>query len=469
MLTGLLPPGHGVRENGLFHLTREHPTIATLLPPEIARGAFLGAFPLASRFGLNAGFDPYEDTFSPGGDRDRMPERPASEVFAVASAWLRSTTSDRPFAWIHVYDPHFPYAPPKPWPSLSARRTMADDYETEIAYTDHELGGFLRSVGVGELDGDATILLTADHGEALGSHKELTHSLFVYDETQRVPMILVGPKTPPALETRQRTLCDVAPTILAAYGEGFPDSWRGAPLGAAPRETEAYVETMSTELLKGWSSLYGVRTERWKYIRAPRSELYDLELDPAEAHNRIQDEPGVAQRLREATEAVLAAAPVTRSPDVQEDALEQLRSLGYVASIEPGSAKKPQRDPKDAIDGAVALFLGVEAYLDADLNRAEPLLRRALQVDPDLKEAHSFLAGTYYGLGRHSEAIQHARRALELPPHLNEGPLHMTLGETFLALGRRDDAIDALREATRLMPKNAKARALLERAESATG
>lgn len=469
MLTGLLPPEHGVRENGLFHLTKDHPTIAVLLPPETGRGAFVGAFPLASRFGLNAGFDPYDDAFPAGDDRGRFPERRASEVFLAASAWLRSTTAERPFAWIHVYDPHYPYAPPNPWPRLSARQSMADDYETEISYIDHELGRFLREIGASERSRSATIFLTADHGEALGAHKELTHSLFVYDETQRVPMILVGPSTSPSLETRQRTLCDVAPTILAEYRVASPKGWRGTPLTDAPRESEAYVETMSTELLKGWSSLYGVRTTRWKYIRAPRSELYDLELDPAESENQIEKQPQVAARLAEATEAVLASAPSAQTPEVHDDAVEQLRSLGYVATIEPGSAKTPKRDPKDGIDGAVALFRGEEAYLAADFRRAEPLLRLALELDPKSKEAHSFLAGTYYGLDRYAESAEHARRALALPPHLNEGPLHMTMGEALLGLGRRDEAILSLQEAVRRMPKNAKARALLESAESRAG
>ncbi len=469
MLTGLLPPQHGVRENGLFRLADSFDTVPELLGASVESAAFVAAFPLVSRFGLAQGFDRYDDELGRASKPGRTPERRADEVFDAAAAWLDGTGIAKAFAFVHAYDPHYPYAPPPPWPAFARDPTMTGSYETEIAFTDRELGRFLRRFDGPDAGRTATILLTSDHGESLGSHKEITHSLFVYDGTQRVPMILVGPRVAPSLETRQRTLADVAPTILDAFGVEPPAAWRGAPLTKPPREQEAYVETMSPELVRGWSSLYGVRTPRWKYIRAPRRELYSLPDDPAESRNRIEDDEEAARELETTLAAILATAAPAVEPEADEETLAALRSLGYVATVTPGATPATRKDPKDGIDGVAALFHGEQAYRDGDLPRAEVILRRALQLDPRNKDAYSHLAGTYYGLGRFGLSIEYSRRALELEPHWNEGPIHMTLGEAYLALDRPHDAVAPLAEAVRLMPGSEKARGLLARARASAG
>jgi tetratricopeptide (TPR) repeat protein len=217
--------------------------------------------------------------------------------------------------------------------------------------------------------------------------------------------------------------------------------------------------------MRGWSALYAMRTDRWKYVRAPRPELYDLQADPGETRNRIDDHPDVAAELSALLDRELARDVEAAASPMDDETLEQLRTLGYVAAAEPGAPGDPGVDPKDRIESVALMFRGEEAYLAADFVNAERYLRRALQRDPESKECHSYLAGTYYGLGRYGLAAEHAARALELPPHFNEAPLHTTLAEAMMAMGRRADAIRALREALRVKPGDPRASALLDQLE----
>jgi arylsulfatase A-like enzyme len=466
MLTGLPPVTHGVRENGLFHLDPSFETVPELLPAEIATGAFVGALPLAERFGLGQGFDRYDDEFSDASSPMRFPHRDAEKVFAAASKWLGEPAPSRRFLWIHLYDPHHDYDPPSPWKEMATPSSTSARYETEIAYSDRELGKFLRRNGQWGAERTWTILLVSDHGESVGAHREPTHGIFIYDATQRVPMILAGPSFQPTLELTPRNLADVAPTLLEEFELEAPSSWPGISLTkAAPPSPKAYLETLHPELFRGWSALYGLRTERWKFILAPRPELYDLVQDPGETRNVIQSEPRVAEELSSSLEKILATSRPRETPQADEETLEQLRSLGYVAAVEPGAAPPSGKDPKDGIESIVALFEGEEAYITSNFVRAEVYLLRALQLDPESKEACSFLSGTYYALGRFALSAEYAARALALPPHMNEAPLHTTRGEALLALGKIDEAAKSFRESLKIKPGDPKVEGLLRRAE----
>jgi arylsulfatase A-like enzyme len=470
LLTGLDPPMHGVRENGLFVLADEWVTVPELLPADVATGAFVGAFPVASRFGLAQGFDVYDDAFPPrqGARQRHQPMRRANAVFEPAAAWLTGPSAGaRPFAWVHAFDPHYPYEPPLPWGRIAAQ-LGGTLYEGEVAYLDREFGRFLRRIGAHDAGRRATVILTADHGESLGDHVEITHGLFVYDATQLVPLVVAGPGIPARLDVAQRPLADVAPTVLFAYGVGPPADLRGVALQhPVSAGREAYVETKHTELLRGWSPLHGLRTERWKYVRAPRPELYDLARDPGETMNLVDTEPELAARLAARLDEILAGEIAPAIVTMEDEVAEQLRSLGYIATAEPGAAANTGIDPKDKAPGAAALFRGEEAYLEGNLANAERFLRRAIQLDPEAKEAHSFLAGTYHGLGRYALAVEHAETALRLPPHLNEAPIHATRGEALLELGRAKEALAAFREALKRKPGDPKFEELVRQAESA--
>jgi tetratricopeptide (TPR) repeat protein len=471
MLTGLSPAEHGVRENGLYHLETRLETVPELLPPEIETAAFVSAFPLAKRFGLDQGFDRYDDEFSEASNPVRFPERDAGSAFEAAAQWLEQPALARRFLWIHLFDPHYDYDPPSPWRKLArSQGSAAARYETEVAYADHELGRFLRGAGQWGAERTWTILLVADHGESLGAHREPTHGIFVYDATQRIPMILAGPSIQPALQAISRSLLDVAPTLLEIFARQSPSPWRGSALtslsASSPTAFATYIETMHPQLYRGWSALFGLRTDRWKYIRAPRPELYDLQKDPGETSNVIREEPEIARELSASLEKLLASAPPPAVPQSDEETMERLRSLGYIATVEPGSTPNLEKDPKDGIESVIALFEGEEAYLSSDLARAERYLLRALQLDPESKEACSFLSGTYYSLGRYDLSAQYAERALSLVPHMNEAPLHTTRGEALLALGKNEEAAKSFRESLRIKPGDAKVEGLLRRAEN---
>ena len=454
ILTGLDPPAHGVRDNGLFTLNDSLRTLAELLPADVRKAAFVSGFPVHSRFNLDQGFDLYDEVFEDRKGPGQAPERSAAAVFTAAAAWLEAEPpGTRPFAWIHSFDPHEPYEAPGLWPDI-AKALGAGPYEGEIAYTDHELGVFLRRIAAFDRDRQAVILLTADHGESRGAHKELSHSIFVYDITQRVPLILAGPGISPRLETSQRRLVDVAPTVLDLHGIEPAEEHEGDSILGATSILEAYVENKETELMRGWSALYGIRTREWKYIRAPRPELYDLRADPGEIRNVHGAHPDIEARLDALVQEILDRSVGSELHPMDPSTAERLHALGYIASIEPGTATGGGKDPKDGIDGVLATARGARAFQAGDLASAERNLRRAIQIDPEGKEAYSYLAGTYFATGRYGLAAEYARRALDLAPHVNEGPILETLGESLLRLDRPRDALVHLERAAEMQPRN---------------
>lgn len=467
ILTGLDPPRHGVRENAMFVLADSLITVAELLPADVRKAAFVGAFPLAKRFGLAQGFEHYDDDFSAHKDRRRPPERRADAVLNGAATWLSELErGSRPFLWVHLFDPHYPYDPPPPWKRIAATIPAGGDYDGELAYVDFELARLVRRVEMDRPMERATFLVVADHGESFGAHDEITHSLFVYDRTQRVPMIVSGPGVPPRLELAQRRLADATPTILAAYGSRVPPDLDGTPLLDGATREAAYIETEHTELMLGWAPLYGVRTSQWKYIRAPRAELYDLIADPGETHNAVDRHPEVVTRLSALVDDVLARESDTAPTPLDAETAERMRSLGYVAAAAGPARVESRKDPKDGAAGVAALFYGEEAYAQRKLALAERHLLDAIRLDPTNKEAHSFLAGTYHGLARYDEAVKSARRSLELPPHINEAPVHATLGECLLLLGRPAEALPHLRKASERRTGDAKLARLVAQAEA---
>ncbi|HEX9161368.1 MAG TPA: sulfatase, partial [Thermoanaerobaculia bacterium] len=219
ILTGLYPFQHGVRENAGFVLSAKHPTVATLLRTAgYTTGAFVGAFPLDARFGLNQGFDTYDDNYGKGvASVDFIEqERPATAVLDAAMKWWRANEGRKRFLWVHLYDPHAPYAPPEPFRS----QYRDNEYFGEIAYADDALtkalGPILSS------DRDSLVVFTADHGESLGEHGELTHGLFAYESTLKIPLVVAGSGVRHRVENAFVRHIDIVPTILEAAGVAQP-------------------------------------------------------------------------------------------------------------------------------------------------------------------------------------------------------------------------------------------------------
>jgi arylsulfatase A-like enzyme/Flp pilus assembly protein TadD len=467
LLTGRDPPAHGVRHNSIHRLAPGTPTLGDRLAAAgYATAAVVGARVLERRFGLDQGFSRYDDDVR---GRPRGPtgfaERPADAVVDAAVAWLASAP-DRFFLWVHLYDPHRPYAPPPGFASAFANRP----YDGEIAFADAEIGRLLAAVRARWGEAGLLVVATADHGESLGEHGEPTHSYSLYDATQRVPLLMRGPGIPEGLAVGGPVaLADVAPTILAMAGAAPLDGATGRDLGpwirGSPVEPAAvYLETLATQLDFGWSPLLGLRTDRFKYVRAPRPELYDLAADPGETHDLAAERPEVVRELdAELARRVAAGAAPPVPAGIDAATRAELRALGYVAADPTVDAGKLGRvggtDPKDArgvLDGLTEAQIALhEGRVEAAFARLRPL------GDGPVVAAQRAAAAV--GLGRFEEAARDARTALAVQPERDD--IRLILAQSLLGLGR---AAEADAELARLGPAETAAApwAALRRARS---
>ena len=270
ILTGLYPFQHGVRDNTGFRLAAKFPTLATVLHGAgYATGAFVGAFPLDSQFGLNHGFDVYDDHYPKGANETEfvLPERRGDEVVRLALAWWRAHAGKPRFLWVHLYDPHAAYDPPEPF----ASRFKDDPYLGEVAAADSFLAPLLGPF----LDGrekPALVVVTADHGESLGEHGEQTHGLFAYEATLKVPLVVWGRGVAPGRDARSARHVDIFPSVLQAAGVQAPAGLRRAGrslLGAAADAGDSYFESLSATLNRGWAPLRGLLRGGTKFIALP--------------------------------------------------------------------------------------------------------------------------------------------------------------------------------------------------------
>ena len=290
ILTGLYPPSHAVRHNGIHKLAPEIETATQRFQAAgYATGAFVAATVLDSAFGLDRGFDTYDDRMSrKNGAVDGVPEVPAAEMTDKALAWL--SQADRPFfAWVHYYDPHFSYAPPEPY-----RARFADDpYRGEIAYVDAELGRLLDGLRAAGRDQQTLVVVTSDHGESLMEHDEKTHSYLIYEAATHVPLILAGPGVPKGTRVEEVVSnAAIAPTILAAaklppLARTDVDDLLPAARAEAGTANWAYSETLAGQFDHGWAPIHAIRSANRRYIRAPQPELYALDRDPGERTNLL--------------------------------------------------------------------------------------------------------------------------------------------------------------------------------------
>jgi arylsulfatase A-like enzyme/Flp pilus assembly protein TadD len=413
VLTGLLPYQHGIRDNTGFRLDPSSPTLAALLKADgYATAAFIGAFPLDSRFGLSRGFDVYDDRY-PRGKTPldfEMPERPATEVVPAALAWWNERRSAPRFLWIHLYDPHAPYRPPLPF----AERYSSNLYLGEIAATDAALAPILDPFTSGAAP-PALVIVTSDHGEALGDHGEETHGLFAYEATLHIPLVVwFRGKVSPGSSAELVRHVDIAPTVLAEAGVEKPAAMTGSSLLSAPPAPRAtYFEAFSTALNRGWAPLRGVIAEGAKFVDLPVPELYDLAQDPGETRNLAGDRPDLLRRLARLlpAESELGHA---RRPDATPEEVARLRSLGYLS----GSAAVKSRyfvgdDPKNLVSIDRQLHECVDLYQRGKLPEAIALGRKVLRERPGMEAGYENLGFLLRRADRSDEALRVYRAAVE--------------------------------------------------------
>ncbi len=428
LLTGLDPPQHGVRHNGVYQLAADVPTLPEQLRASgFATAAFVASYVLDRQFGLARGFESYDDRTSreqSGRGLLGFAERPGNEVVDAALAWL-ATAPERFFLWVHLYDAHAEYRPPPGFASAFASRP----YDGEIAFADAQLGRLLAAVRERFPDERTLVVVTADHGESLGEHGEPTHSHFVYEGTQHIPLVMRGPGLPAGRVVEGVVaLRDVAPTILdladvAALPGAGGESLLPALRGSRSERGTAYVETLATQLDWDMSPLLGLRTDGFKYIRAPRPELYDLAADAGEERNLAELDPGRAAEL----DAELGRRAATaRSPapnlELDEAGRERLEALGYFLPAEPtarddlGEVGGP--DPKDAIGTLSAIYRADRLIGEGRPSEALAVL---LPLQKQSLVYHALVAAAALGAGQGPLAESAARKALRAAPQHRVG------------------------------------------------
>jgi arylsulfatase A-like enzyme len=439
MLTGLDPPAHGVRDNGTFRLDPAVPTFAERLREAgFATAAFIAAFPLDSRFGLDRGFESYDDAVGPRGEEGflAMDQRDGALVTAAARQWLTETAGGgRRFVFVHLFDAHSP--PNAAGPVVAA--AGGDTYRADAAWADRWLGAAVRAA----LEtGEFWVVVLGDHGESLGDHQESAHGLFVYGATTRVPAVVwpAPPGEPPGLRRATFRAIDFPATAFALLQlDGPPAPGDGVPL-FAQAAGPAYLESLYARLHYGWAALRALQDGDWKYVDAPAPELYDLAADPGERRNVIAEHPdrarALAARLREVAARERAALPV--EPDAAARAA--LESLGYLTGGPADDEAASGADPKSMIAVQTFLERAQSALSAGQPDAALVPLRAALSRDPGNKDLHQTMGLAHAMGGRHAEAADWFRRCLELPPHRNDRVPRFELASSLVRLGRNAEA-----------------------------
>lgn len=452
ILTGMLPTEHGVRNNGAGGLAPEHATLAEAFAAKgYATGAFVGAFVLDRRYGLDQGFDLYDDEI----DRDDTragaleAERDAIAVTDRALRWLGEAKGPF-FAWVHLYDPHAPYVPPEPYRS----RFAASPYDGEIAATDAQIGRLLALLEEKGLRDETIVVVTGDHGESLGEHGELTHGLLLFESTLRVPLIISAPSTKPGRVVREPvSLADLAPTIaalaqapLARVGRAAGRDLSASLLGEGePPSAAIYSETKYPEMF-GWSGVSALRAGAAKLVASPGRRLYDLAADPAESRDVSTEQRRALHDLDAKLEAIRGAETTAAPLPVDAEAMAKLASLGYVGGV-PAAAEGPRPDPH----AMAPLFMRFEkatwASNDGRLSEAIAELEALVKADPANPVFRGSLGKALRDAGRHDRAVHVYQEAVALNPSDAEAwyNLAVALGDA----GRKRQAAEAMGEAIR--------------------
>ncbi len=460
MLTGTIPPYHGVHDNLHYKLGESSVTLAELLKAQgYQTAAAVGAFVLDRRFGLSQGFDTYDDemddelTFTGG-----HAERRGGETSRFANEWLETHGSKPFFLFLHYFDPHHPYRPPAQFVAI-----FADDlYVGEISYTDACIGQVIQTLKRLDLYDSTMIIVTGDHGEGLGEHGEKMHGYFIYHSTTKVPLIIKLPgKREPKRIHEKVGLVDIMPTVLAQAGLPVPNEVQGMDLspfmsGETVRTTERRLYSGTLVPTKyGCTPLLAIETDDWKYIQTAEPELYDLIRDPGEKNNLYDEQPQHARRLqaglREILERHLRTGRDENTALSDTVSLERLRQLGYTggAVTESFEFDTTGEDPKGFLD-IFTKIEGANFYISSkEYEKARTLCEEILTERRDVGYVHILLGKVAFYKGNIEETVTHYSEAVRLKPDAPDWQYDLGL---FLAeVGRLGDAIDRYDKALQLL------------------
>lgn len=466
IFTGTYPMFHGVRDNGVFVLADRNLTLAEILSEAgYSTAAAVGSFPVTAKFGLDQGFDFYDDRVAQLGQdqfgeqslpkaRLYFDERPAGLVNEAILPWLRQHGEEPFFVWAHYFDPHQPFEPPPPYDQLF----VSDPYLGEIAYADECLGVLLDELEELGVADRTVVVLVGDHGEGLGDHNESTHSVLAYNSTVRVPLVVRVPGGPQSVVGSRVGTVDIVSTVLDILGVEIPDAVQGtsrAPdvlgTGATPAGV-LYAETLSPRISQGWGELRVLFDGDLKYIFGPRPELFDIAEDPNEYRNLVEERPGVAEKLKDDLDRFVqlnAADELETAVEMDAATRQQLAALGYLHTISGGDVEIDERlrgdgdPPQDRVGDINNLSLAKQLLFShrslAGLKVAEDLLRG----NPSNQAYLELVATANLQLGRFDEALAALRK---MEGYVQDGGvtrrLMLQVGTVFLFQGDAETALD---------------------------
>lgn len=443
ILTGELPFEHGVRDNIGFNVKADAVTLASLFKTQgYGAGGFVSAYVLRPETGISKGFDVYNADLPVGGlDRPiAQVTRAATETARAALAWLGTHVDPKVFMFVHFYEPHRPYEPPDRFKDL-------DPYDGEIALADEAVGTILAELHRRGWYDSATIALVADHGEGLGDHGEEEHGLFLYEPTIHVPFII---KTPGGKGAGRRISApvqhiDLLPTFAAIAGFQVPQGLSGRNLSKLwnsgtlePRGI--YSEAMMSRYHFGWSELTSLTDERYKFIRAPKSELYDLDRDRAETQNLLADRAQVATAMRGGLESLIAGRGVEAQGTVSNEDRQRLAALGYIgsSSVAAETSGLTLPDPKDKTEINHAFVLAARSIGNMEFVDAAERLKWLTDREPGMADAWNQYAQVLIRLGRDADALKAYQQMLRQRP--DQPSVLLDAATILMRMRRYDDA-----------------------------
>jgi len=459
ILTGTYPTYHNVHNNGTYSLGLDQLTLTEVLQSKnFQTAAFLASFSVDSRFGLDQGFDLYDDNFQEGSPFKAVnSERKAGDVYSQFSSWLDDFHSQQFFGWIHFFDPHLPYSPPDSYGKEFADRP----YDGEIAYMDSYVGAVLEKLREKNILGKTLIIVAGDHGEGLGDKVEIGHGIFLYEMVMRVPLIFYAENLLPGgkvIPSRVR-LIDIMPSVLDLLNIEGSYPYQGISLipvieGKKKGDLDTYMETYYPRENYGWSELTGLISGDWKYIHAPKRELYDLKSDPTEKNNLFLSNKKTASDLKERLDVLVkssSVSPGTGKRTLNQEELTRLRSLGYVGYTE-GKNEGPFADPKDKVDELRMIQQALSYEFQGNFQEAAKLHEKMLVLRPKSSSSYINLALIQARLNNLDQTIQILKQGIDKIP--DSQALLARLGHTYMVTGRLNEALSTMQKVLALNPEH---------------
>ncbi|MDH4270407.1 MAG: sulfatase-like hydrolase/transferase [Candidatus Aminicenantes bacterium] len=451
ILTGTTALYHGVIDNPGFRLESRYVTLAEYLKDKKYRtGAFIGAFVLDARCGLAEGFDLYNDdngeqSFGEFG----FVERRADRVVQPAMEWMAGQR-EKWFCWIHLFDPHDPYEPPEPF-----RQEYKNDlYSGEVAFVDAQLGVLFDALEKSGLLEKTVIIVTSDHGEALGEKDEITHGFFAYNNTLHVPLFLYVPGSEPKTVGENACHVDIFPTVCDLLGLPLPPHLQGESLlpmieGRERKNKSIYFESLSPNISMDCAPLTGFIQGNQKFIDLPVKEVYDLSLDYEEENNLAStiDLQPLVMNLETLKAGLKGKGTKQDLKGKGAEILPLLQSLGYISGTPAKKKSYGVADDPKTLQPVItqlrqAILESQSGRLDAALKKIQTILR----IRPTYVTAYSALAKIYFNYGRADQAVATLKDGLAKNPY----NLHLegNLGIMLVIAKKPEEAIPVLRDCT---------------------